>query len=96
MNIKNFAKEYEPQRMKNIIELEVVRTDLEIKEEDRVDQNNEKYHVMFIVVNGEEYRIPSSVVTQLKAILEAKPDLAAFRVTKTGEGKGTKYQVISL
>ncbi len=96
MNIKEFAKEYEPQRMRNITDLEVVRTDIEIKEEDRKDQNNEEYHVMFIVVDKEEYRVPASVLAQLKAIIEAKPDIKTFKVTKTGEGKGTKYQVISL
>ena len=95
-SIKDFAKAYEPQQMKNIAELEVVRTDIEIKEETRNDQNNESYHVMFVVVEGDEYRVPPSVVTQLKAVIEAKPKLATFKVTRTGTGMGTKYQVISL
>jgi len=51
---------------------------------------------MFIVVKDEEYRVPPSVVTQLKAVIEAKPDLASFKVSKSGTGMGTKYQVISL
>ena len=96
MDIKSFAKEFEPQQMKNIADLEVVRTDTEIKSETRKDQNNEEYRVMFIVKDDEEYRVPASVVTQLKAVLEAKPDLATFKVTKSGQGMGTKYQVISL
>jgi len=96
MNIKEFANEYEPQKMGNITELEVVRTDIEIKSEDRVDSNNESYHVMFVVVDEKEYRVPPSVVGQLKEVLKAKPNLATFKVTKTGEGKNTKYQVISL
>ena len=94
MDIKSFAKEFEPQQMRNITELEVVRCDAEIREEVRKDQNNDDYKVIFIVVGGEEYRIPPSVITQLKAILEAKTDLASFKVTKTGQGMGTKYQVI--
>lgn len=96
MEIKQFAKEFESQAMKNIADLEVVRTDTEIKSETRKDQNNDEYKVMFIVKEGEEYRVPASVVTQLKAVLEAKPDLATFKVTRTGSGMGTKYQVISL
>jgi len=96
MNIKDFANEYEPQRMGNVTELEVVRTDIEIKEEDRVDQNNESYHVMFVIVDDKEYRVPPSVVGQIKEVLKAKPELATFKVTKTGEGKNTKYQVIGL
>ncbi len=96
MNLKEFAKKYEPQKMRNITELEIVRADLEIHEEDRKDQNNEEYHVMFVIEDAEEYRIPPSVVAQFKAIIEAKPEVTSFKVTKTGEGKGTKYQVITL
>ena len=96
MNLKEFAQKYEPQRMKNITDLELVRADIEIHEEDRKDQNNENYHVIFVVKDGEEYRIPPSVFTQIKAIIESKPDVTAFKVTKTGEGKATKYQVINL
>ena len=96
VSIKDFARAFEPQQMKNIADLEVVQADAEIKKETRKDQNNEDYNVMFIVINNEEYRVPQSVVTQLKAVIEAKPDLAKFKVTKTGSGMGTKYQVISL
>jgi len=96
MNIKEFAKEYVPQQMKNIAELEVIRTDIEIKKEVREDQSHEKYTVMFVVINDEEYRVPGSVVGQLKTLLESKPDLASFKVVRTGQGMGTKYQVIPL
>ena len=94
--IKDFANEYEPKRMKNIADLEVVRTDLKVQEETREDQSGEKYHVIFTVINEEEYRIAPSIMEQLKTVLTAKPELKTFQVKKTGEGKGTKYQVISL
>jgi len=96
VSIKDFAKAYEPQQMKNIADLETVDANIEIKSVTRKDQSNEEYSVMFIVVSGEEYRVPQSVVTQLKTVLEAKPDLATFKVSKSGQGMGTKYQVISL
>jgi len=95
--IKESAQNYEPKRMKNIADLEVVRTDSEfIENEKRKDQNNEEYTVSYFVFEGEEYRVPASILEQLKGILKAKPELKTFRVTKSGEGKGTKYQVISL
>lgn len=95
--IKESAQKYEPKRMKNISDLEVVRTDTEFTEnEKRKDQNDQEYTVSYFIYNGEEYRVPASVLEQLKGILVAKPDLKTFRVTKSGEGKGTKYQVISL
>ena len=96
VSIKDFAKAFEPQQMKNIADLETVDANTEIKRETRKDQNNEEYNVMFIVKDGEEYRVPPSVVSQLKVVIEAKPDLVTFKVTKTGQGMGTKYQVISL
>lgn len=96
MDIKTFAKEYEPQQMKNIADLEVVRSDIDIKAETRKDANNDEYRVMFIVIDGVEYRVPPSVITQLKAVIEEKPDLVSFKVTKTGTGLGTSYQVIPL
>lgn len=95
--IKETANKYEPKRMKNIADLEVVRTDIDfIEDEVRVDQNGDKYKVSYFVLNDEEYRTPNSVLEQLKSILVEKPDLKTFKVTKTGEGKATKYQVISL
>ena len=96
VSIKDFAKAFEPQQMKNIADLETVEANTEIKRETRKDQSNEEYNVMFIVKDGEEYRVPPSVVSQLKAVIEAKPDLTTFKVTKSGQGMGTKYQVISL
>lgn len=94
--LKDFAKDFEPQQMKNIAELEIVKIDVEIKSETRKDTNNEEYSVMFIIKDKEEYRVPASVVTQLKNILEEKPDLVSFKVVRTGKGMGTKYQVIPL
>tara|TARA_Y100000310_G_C20552940_1_gene749049 strand:- start:119 stop:412 length:294 start_codon:yes stop_codon:yes gene_type:complete len=94
--LKDFAKEFEPQQMKNIADLEVVRTDIEIKEETRKDREDQEYHVMFVVVDGEEYRVPPSVVTQIKGILEAKPKIASIKVIKSGQGLATQYQVIPL
>ena len=96
MNIKEAAQKYEPKRMKNIADLEVVRTDTEFIEDEERENQEGKYTVSYFVLEGEEYRTPASVLEQLKNILGSKPDLKTFKVTKTGEGKSTKYQVISL
>jgi len=98
VSIKEAAEGYEPKRMKNIADLEVVRTDLQIVENElRKDQNNDEYTVSYLVHEGIEYRVPASVLEQLKKVLETKPTLKTFKVSKSGEGKqGTKYQVIPL
>jgi len=96
MKINDFAKLYEPQKCHNIAELEKVRTDIEVEEEVRKNQEGEEYNLIYTVIENEEYRIPTSVLIQLKTILEAKPDLEFFKVARTGKGMLTKYQVIQL
>ena len=96
MNIKEFAKSYEPQKMKLISDLDSVKSTIEFKTETRKDRENKDYLINFIVIDGVEYRVPISVVEQLKIVLESKPDLETFKVSKTGEGMATKYQVIPL
>lgn len=59
-------------------------------------ETQEPYEYNFIEVNGEKYRVPDSVLNNLKAILEKKPNLKTFCVTKSGEGRLTKYTVIPL
>lgn len=90
------AKSYEPKKMKNITDLEVVTADITFNEEDRISNEGDKYHVKFIIIDGEEYRTANTVLEQLKAVLKEKPDLKAFKVTKAGVGLGTKYTVIPL
>ncbi len=95
--IKDSAQKYEPKRMKNIADLEVVRVDTAfIENEKRKDQNGENYTVSYFIQDDEEYRTPGSVLEQLKSIIESRPELKTFKVKKTGEGKQTKYQVIAL
>jgi len=96
VTLKDFAKEFEPQQMKNIADLEIVKLDTEIKQETRQDQNNEDYHVIYMVIDGIEYRIPPSVVAQIKTLQESKENITSIKVIRTGKGMGTKYQVIPL
>ena len=96
VTIGKFAESYEPQKMMNIVDLDVVKTDMELCTEIRKDKDNEEYKVDFIELGGREYRVPVSVIEQLKAIIESKPKLKTFQVRKTGEGLATKYQVIPI
>ena len=99
--ISDYAKEYNsPAKTKNIAELLIVSTDLELVD-DEFDAGKEgevkivKQKV--IVVDGEQYRVPVSVIQQLKVILEDNPALKKFKVKKTGTTKDdTRYTVIPL
>ncbi len=96
VTIKQDAMDYVPKQIKNITELEAVSVEQEIKTETRKNKDNEEYVVSYIVISGEEYRIPNSVREQIKNILKEKSDLKTFKVTKTGENLNTKYQVVQL
>lgn len=93
--IKDEAKEYQPKQMKNISEMEVVRTDLEVTNE-TFGEGDDKFTAKVTVINGEKYRVPISVLRSLKTILEIKPDLKTFQVRKSGTGMNTEYTVIPI
>ncbi len=90
--IKDTAKDYEPKaKVKNISELQSVSTDLNVFEDEEAE-----YPYQYIEVGGERYKVPASVLGNLKAILEENPELKKFKVKKTGEGMDTRYTVIPL
>jgi len=96
VKLKDFAEQYEPKKTKNIAELEVVRTDIDIREEVFKEGTEDEFSVNVSTINGEDYRIPDSVIASLKEILQEAPGLKAFKVRKSGSGMNTKYTVIPL
>jgi len=82
--------------MKNIADLEKVPVDLVIEEREFTKEDGSTFKVKVVVLNEEDYRVPTSVLKSLKAILEEKPDLRFFKVKKTGEGLKTEYTIITL
>lgn len=95
-SIMDNAKNYEAPKTKNIADLEVVRTDAEIVERVFKEGTADEFKIEVIIVNGEDYRVPATVLKSLKAILEDKPELKAFKVKKSGDGLNTSYTVIPL
>ena len=86
------AKNFESKaKINNIADLNAVPTDLEVKEE-----TESEFPYKFVEVDGSRYKLPTSVLLSLKAILEENPDLKKFKVKKTGEGMDTRYTVIPL
>lgn len=95
-SLKEEAKAYEPPQTKNIADLEVVPVSAEVFEREYTDKDKNKFTVSVIVVDGEDYRVPVSVLKSLKAIIEERPEVKAIKVKKTGEGLKTEYTVIPL
>lgn len=96
MNIKEQAQAYEPKTTKNISELEMCRVDAEVKERIVHEGEEDEFKYKYIEIDGEEYRVPDSVLKQLKAQLEENEDLMFFKVKKDGSGINTNYTVIPL
>jgi len=100
--ISEYAQSYEPTATtKNIADLKEVSVDLELEDDEFEfkDKNNQVKNVKqkIIVVEGESYRVPVSVIQQLKVILEDNPTLKKFKVKRSGTTKDdTRYQVIPL
>jgi len=95
-NIKDTATAYEAPSTRNITELEVVRVDADIIDKQGTNASGETWDYKVIIVDNFEYRVPLSVLGNLKAILKENANLATFKVTKQGEGMNTKYTVIPL
>jgi len=101
--ISEFAKDFVPtSTTKNIADLEEVSTDLELEDDsyeftDKKTQEVKTINQKIITVNEENYRVPISVIKQLKVLLEDEPTLMKFKVKKSGSTKDdTTYMVIPL
>jgi hypothetical protein len=94
--LKEEAQAYVPKQIKNIAELPQVSTELALKTERFTDNDGKEFTVKLIEVKGEKFRVPVSVLKNLKAILEEKPHLKLFKVKRSGSGLGTEYTVIPL
>ena len=90
------AMAYEPPTTKNIAELDSVPTNIETEDKEFTDSDGKPFTVKVIKIEGEDYRVPTSVLSNLKAILEENPALKKFKVKKSGTGMNTKYTVIPL
>jgi len=94
--IKQEAQAYESHSVKNIAELPKVSTDFVIEDREGTNDEGKTFSYKLINVDGQEYRVPASVLKSLKAILEDNPNLKTFKVKKTGQGLATEYTVIPL
>ena len=95
--LKEEAQGYTPEQTKNIAELSEVSVDMQLEDREKTNkETGEKFKYKVICVNNEEYRVPGKVIGDLKAILQKKPDLKRFMVTKTGIGLGTQYTLIPI
>ena len=94
--LKDEAQAYEPKQTKNIADLDVVSLDLDLEDRKGTDKENNEFDYKVALVDGEEYRVPSSVLKQIKTVLEEKPEITKVKVVKKGTGLNTDYTVVPL
>ena len=97
---KEAAEEYEPKKTANIADLDKFDISEPIEERTGKDNDGKEFKYNVLIRDELDYRVPNTVLEIVKGILtaNAKHDkkVITFSVEKTGEGMGTKYQVISL
>lgn len=94
------ARAYEPKQTLNISELNKVAIDVEV-EDDEFEVADESGNTKIVkqkvaTIEGKKYRVPNSVLNQLKILSDDNPNLKFFKVKKTGTGLNTDYTVIPL
>ena len=100
--IGELAKDFKSKQTKNIADLPEVSTELGVFDDqyeltDKKTGDTKTIRQKVVRVGDENYRVPISVIQQLKIVLEDNPNLKRFKVKKSGEGiDGTRYQVIPL
>lgn len=95
-SIKELAETYEAPQTLNISDLEVISTDLKCEEKTFNKGKENEFTILVTTRDGKDYRVPPSILGNLKSILEEKPKLKFFKVKKEGEGMKTRYTVIPI
>jgi hypothetical protein len=92
--LREEAQAYEPQQTKNIADLQVVSLDdLNLQDGTGTDEKGEAFEYKFVTVGSVQYRVPPSVLGEIKKILKLKPEVAKVKVVRKGTGLSTRYEV---
>ena len=84
---------------KNITDLPEVMVDVDIEDDSfefTKDGETKTVDQKIITVDEEKYRVPTSVINQLKEHLLDNPTLKKFKVRSSGSGMDTRYTLIPL
>ena len=96
-SLKDESKAFEAKGTSTIADLNQIDINLNLFHGEGINSNDGKpFKYKYIEVNGQQYRVPDSVLSQIKEILTMKADCKFVKVKKTGAGMLTKYQVIAL
>jgi len=84
---------------KNITDLPEVSVDMELVDDSfefEKDGETKTVNQKVVIVDDEKFKVPTSVINQLKVLLEDNPTMKKFKVKSSGSGMDKRYQVIPL
>ncbi len=93
VSLKEEAQAYTPKLTLNIADLDKVDLSFPIEERTGTDSTGKEFNYKVMVANGQEYRVPNTVLEEIKKMLDLKPDLKIVKVEKSGSGLSTRYIV---
>jgi len=91
--LKEEAQAYEPKRTLNIADLDRVDISLPVEERVGTDKEGKDFRYKVMVANDIEYRVPYTVLDEIKKMLALKSDITHVKVKQTGSGLNTRYSV---
>jgi hypothetical protein len=92
-SLKEEASAYEQKRTLNIVDLDKVDLSYPVEDRTGTDKEGKAFNYKVIVINSQEYRVPNTVLEEIKKILKLKPETKFVKVTKKGTGLNTSYAV---
>ena len=92
--LKEYAEKYKPKKTMNVTDLPCIVIHEPVEERSGTDATGKSFKYLVVVRDGEEYRMPFSVVDMIQNLIFEMPKLTEVKVTKKGEGMNTKYQVM--
>ena len=92
-SLKETAVEYEPKLTLNIAVLDKVDISFPREEITGTDKDGKTFDYHVMIANGQEYRVPNTVLEEIQKILKLKPDTKSVKVSKKGSGLNTSYSV---
>lgn len=95
-SIKESARAFVPKTTKNVADLDKLDLEWAVEHRKASDKDGKEFEFDVVVKDGEDYRIPASVLNAIKTILEAKPNQKTVRVVKKGSGMNTEYTVVQM
>ena len=93
--LSDVATNYVEKKALNVVDLDEINTKDKVLTHSGIDTTGKAYEYKYILREDIRYRVPISVIIQIKALMESS-DVTTFKVTAKGEGMRKRYTTIPL